>query len=107
MNQLFFHGLTGVISLAASALLWVGLRRTVRGPVALPLTIIGAGFVIGLGTTLAISGVVGVISRAMAGELPAVTPFEVFGLYGWSAVMGGILGGVLLTWRVLYSRVKR
>lgn len=107
MNELFSLGLIGVVSLAASALLWLGLRRTVRGPVALPLAIIGAGFVIGLGTTLAISGVFNVISRAMLGELPAVAPLELFGRYGWIAVLGGILGGVLLTWRELYSRVKQ
>ena len=107
MNELFSSGLIGVVSLAASALLWLGLRRTVRGPVALPLAIIGAGFVTGLGTTLAISGVVGVISRAMSGELPAVTPLELFGRYGWSAVVGGILGGALLAWRGLYSGFKR
>ena len=107
MSALPYHGLTGVIALAASALLWLGLRRTVRGPVALPVTIIGAGFVIGGATLLAISGVIEVISRAMSGELPAVTPLELFGRYGWSAVLGGILGGVLLTWRELYLGVKR
>ena len=107
MNELFSSGLIGLVSLAASALLWLGLRRTVRGPVALPLAIIGAGFVIGLGTILAISGVHNVISRAMSGELPAVAPLELFGRYGWIAVLGGIIGGGLLTWRGLYSGFKR
>ena len=89
------------ISFAVAALVWLLLRNAIRGPVALPLSILGIGIVIGSATALAAASAAVTISSGIASNAPTLT--DAFSRYGWFAVIGAVLGGLVGAWRSVYS----
>jgi multiple sugar transport system permease protein len=105
MNAALIPWLAVPMAFAVAALVWLLLRRIVRGPVALPSSIVGIGIMIGLATAAAAALASTTITDGTApGGAPTLE--AAFSSYAWLTVLGAILGGFAGAWRDVYANLN-